>query len=261
MCHKTIKSRKDQDALQEDLNSLAAWEQKWLMSFHPDKCQTLRVTRKREPLPYEYTLRDHTLETVPKAKYLGVTISSDLSWTPHICNIVNRANRTLGLLRRNLKVRSQSIKKQAYETLVRPTLEYASSVWDPYTKNDTKMLEAVQRRAARWVTRKYRKTLSVQQMMDTLQWPSLQERRRKARLTNFYKFHNKSLTINTCHKPIPNSSDRKETRNSHPAGYRNPRGIRSYRQNSFFPRTVNDWNSLPAETALSTTLEGFKSAI
>jgi hypothetical protein len=41
------------------------------------------------------------------------------------------------------------VKKQAYKFLVRPSLEYACSVWDPYTKENIIQLEQVQRRAAR----------------------------------------------------------------------------------------------------------------
>ncbi|KAL8603552.1 hypothetical protein ACOMHN_052781 [Nucella lapillus] len=171
LCHKTISSITDQQALQNDLNCLAEWEQQWLMSFHPDKCQTLQVSRKRNPLPSKYTLRDHSLEKVSKAKYLGVTITSDLSWSPHISNISNHANKTLGLLRRNLKIGSKRIKQKAYTSLVRPTLEYTSSVWDPYTDKDIKMLEKIQRRVARWVTHRHRKTSSVQDMLETLHWP------------------------------------------------------------------------------------------
>jgi hypothetical protein len=75
-----------------------------------------------------------TLERLPKriAKYLGCQITSDLRWSDHVNNICGKANRTLGFLRRNLNVGSTSVKENAYKTLVRPTLEYASTVWDPY---------------------------------------------------------------------------------------------------------------------------------
>jgi hypothetical protein len=52
---------------------------------------------------------------------------------------------------RNLKIPSIRIKEQAYFTLARPLVEYASTVWDPYTQIDINKVEAVQRRAARYV--------------------------------------------------------------------------------------------------------------
>ncbi|KAL8615229.1 hypothetical protein ACOMHN_050270 [Nucella lapillus] len=66
------------------------------------------------------------LETVKAVKYLGVTIQGDLCWDDHINNIVSKANKTLGFLRRNLKISSRSVKEQAYKAFVRPILEYAS---------------------------------------------------------------------------------------------------------------------------------------
>ena len=46
----------------------------------------------------------------------------------------------------------QEIKEKAYRTIVRPTVEYASSVWDPHQNYLTRKVESVQRRAARFVT-------------------------------------------------------------------------------------------------------------
>jgi hypothetical protein len=61
---------------------------------------------------------------VISGKYLGVTITDKVNWSQHIDSITNKANRTLGFLRRNLKISSILIKEQAYETLVRPLVEY-----------------------------------------------------------------------------------------------------------------------------------------
>jgi hypothetical protein len=49
-----------------------------------------------------------------------------------------------------------------YKSLVRPSFEYACSVWDPYTtEENTTRLEQVQRRAARYVTNRYHNTSNV----------------------------------------------------------------------------------------------------
>ena len=51
---------------------------------------------------------------------------------PHVNQITARANKTLGFVKRNLWFTSKEIKAETYRTLIRPTLEYASSAWDPY---------------------------------------------------------------------------------------------------------------------------------
>ena len=63
------------------------------------------------------------------------------------------------------------------------TVEYASSVWDPHLQKDINKLEMMQRRSARYVTYRYHNTSSVETMLQKLQWPTLEERREKARLT------------------------------------------------------------------------------
>ncbi|KAI8494701.1 hypothetical protein Bbelb_273060 [Branchiostoma belcheri] len=262
MAHKTICSTSDQELLQQDLDRLAKWEQTWLMEFHPEKCQSLHITRKRVPLTTEYHLHGHTLCSVKEAKYLGVTITNNLTWSTHIGNIANKASKTLGFLRRNLKVRSKKIRELAYCTLVRPIVEFTSPVWDPYTVKDITRLEQVQRRAARWVTQRYRRTSSVSNMLEELQWVSLQERRRIARLVTFYKYmyHTGALCINLSTRPTLSAQTR-ATRQSHPAAYKVPYSRTSYRQNSFFPRTISDWNDLGADIALSSSLEEFRCKI
>ena len=78
----------------------------------------------------------------------------------------------------------EEIKSRAYISLVRPTLEYASAVWDPYRQYQIQWLENVQRRAARFVTRTYGSDQGcVTRALNHLQWQSLQYRRKVARLT------------------------------------------------------------------------------
>jgi hypothetical protein len=149
------------EELQQDLKNLEAWEEKWQMAFHPDKCKVLRMNRKRKPLLYDYTIHGHVMESPPHEKYLGVTMSSNATWDQHINNTTNKATQTLGFLRRNLQSAPKSIKAMAYTTMVRPQLEYASTVWDPHQENHINQLEKVQRRAARFVNKNYSREASV----------------------------------------------------------------------------------------------------
>ena len=168
-----IKSNSDALTLQRDLDKLSQWEQLWKMAFHPDKCYVLTISRNKTPVKFKYCLHGHVLESVDQAKYMGVTISDDLKWESHI-NICGKANMTLGFLRRNLNIGSTSVKEQAYKSLVRPSLEYACSVWDPHLKSDINKIEMVQRRAARYLTNRQRNTSSVGDMLQHLKWHSLE---------------------------------------------------------------------------------------
>ena len=95
----------------------------------------MRITRSKSLYTFDYSLSlcGHVLGNVDSVNYLGVTIDSNLSWYQHIENITSKANRTLGLIRRNLKKVPQETKTLAYKALVRPNLEYCASVWDQHT--------------------------------------------------------------------------------------------------------------------------------
>ncbi len=129
----TIRSTKDGNTLQSDLQKLCDWEIKWQMEFHPGKCQVLSITQNKHIIEHEYTLHGNKLEHVKSAKYLGITLSHDLHWNQHITNITNNANRSLGFLKWNLQINNTLLKATAYKTLVRPSVKYATTVWDPYT--------------------------------------------------------------------------------------------------------------------------------
>ena len=91
----------------------------------------------------------------------------------------------LNFVKRNLTNCSTTIKKQAYLALVRPIMEYASPVWDPYYNSDIYKLEKVQRRAARWALSDYSRESSVTSLLSSLKWPTLQQRRLLSRLITF----------------------------------------------------------------------------
>ena len=104
--------------LQNDLHILEIWEKRWDMSFNTSKCQVLHITRAKRPIQTRYILHGTVLESVPSAKYLGVTISDNLFWTPppHVDSVSKKANQTLGFLKRNTKVNNKDFKSTAYTT-------------------------------------------------------------------------------------------------------------------------------------------------
>ena len=126
------------------------------MRFQPVKCNMMQLTRKNtNKIKAFYTLESTVLKNVENIKYLGVTITNDLRWDTHISNFCTKAYRILGFLRRTIFSCQQDVTKTTYKGMVRPVLEYGSSVWDPYTDKLQDELEKVQNHAARFVTRNY----------------------------------------------------------------------------------------------------------
>ena len=153
VCYREIKDIEDTLKLQKYIDHLGIWARKWGIRFQPVKCNMMQLMKKHNKIQALYTLEGTVLENVESIKYLGVTITSDLKWNLHIRNVCSKANRTLGFLRRNLFSCPQDGKEAAYKSMVRPILEYGSTVWDPHCNGLNDELENVQKRAARFVTR------------------------------------------------------------------------------------------------------------
>ena len=149
------------------------------------------------------------LNSVTNHTYLGVELNSKLNWADHVNNTATKANKVLGLLCRNLYSCPQKVKETAYKALVRPKLEYCASVWDPYKQDHKNRLEAVQRRAARFVCKDSRRTSSVSTMITKLGWKPLENCRAISRLSLLFKsMIHYTVAINTD-KHLTSQADNK----------------------------------------------------
>ena len=130
--------------------------------------------------PACYYVQKHKIENISSHKYLGIIfiIQDDLR------EVKAKATKILGLLRRNLSHCSTKLKEQAYNSLVRPRVEYATPAWAPYEKQHIASIEAIQHR---FVTGDYSRYNSVKQMRETLGWETVECRRHLAAVTTFYK--------------------------------------------------------------------------
>ena len=243
VCYREIKGGEDTIKLQRDIDRLGSWARKWGMRFQPVKCNMMQLTRKRiKKIHASYTLEGTDLENVESIKYLGVTITSDLRWNTHVSNVCTKANRTLGFLRRNLYSCPQEVKEAAYKGLVRPVLDYGSSVWDPPGVVLQEELESVQKRAARFVTGNYNyETGSMTGILGQLKWESLKKRRKDNRLILLYKGLKGKASIPTDDL-IPKT---RCCRNQHSMAFQSPIANTDVYKGSFFPQTIRDWNALP----------------
>ena len=119
------------------------------MSFNAGKCKVLHFGSKNGR--YDYTMAGSILSNVTSEKDLGVVISSDLKPSGQCAAAAARANRVLGLIKRNFSNFSKDIVLNLYKQLVRPHLDYAVQAWNPFYEKDKFLLEQVQRRATRLI--------------------------------------------------------------------------------------------------------------
>ena len=142
--------------------------------------------------------------------------------------------------------------------MIRPSLEYACTVWDPYTQGNIYKLEMVQRRAARFVLGRYNNTSSVGDMLLELGWTSLQTRRQTLRLCMMYKIHKGLIAMDAQEFMTPLQ---RRSRHVNSYAYKIPHSKTDYHMYSFFPRTIREWNSLANETVIAPNLKAFKKSL
>ena len=279
LLYRTINNFQDHLTLQNDLTKLEDWACKWGMRFNAKKCYILRIRDKMNYLFYK--LDNCILQQVPNNPYLGLQIQQDLKWNTHVCNISKKASSTLGFLQRNLRHCSKDCRRSAYISLVRSTLEYGSIIWDPHYKNDIDRLERLQHRAARFICQDYssRTPGCVTTMLENLELPSLQQRRKHLRLIFMFKVveglvpampPDQFFTKNTNRKRqikakkfdgciSRNIVEKSVTNNSKP--YVIPKNSTEQYKQSYFVKTVSEWNHLDNAIVTSSSVEAFKAKL
>lgn len=254
-----IDSVNDQKVLNKYLTAVSNWCADWNMSLNTTKCRQMTITHKKFPFQYAYQINNVELEVVNEYKYLGVTMTSNLTWNKHIQNITSSALRRLWLLRHRLQHCTSRTKTVAYTTLVRPLLEYADVVWDPHTKTDSAMLERVQKKALRFIHNAYSRRVSVTELRRRSDLPTLESRRKLHRLKILHSIVNgySKLDFNTYLE----FNMSRPTRNKHNKTILMPLTRTNAHRLSFFPRTIAEWNTLPRDVTNLTNQNAFSTAI
>ena len=151
------------------------------------KCKHMVITRSRTHQCPQLYLAGQPLECVQSYKYLGVIITSNLSWSEHIQSICNKSRKLVGLLYRQFYQNADSdILRQFYLSCIRPHLEYACTVWDPYLAKEKALLEAVQKFACKVCCKNW--NMDYESMLAHLNIPSLQQRRLQLKANMMHQF-------------------------------------------------------------------------
>ena len=203
-----------------------------------------------------YSLKEEPLENVQVASYLGVQIAGNLTWHNHVAKVATKGNKMLGFVRRNIRTSSKSTKTLAYQTLVRPTLEYSSCIWSPHQKFLREDLEKVQRRAVRYVCAVFVQKAPVTELQKTLEWDTLVIRRCKSIATMGYKIVNSLVAI-----PATQLTLAKDSTRGNGMAFIQISSSTNYYKYSFFPALVKIWNSLPADLVSAKDLDAFKEGL
>ena len=122
----------DNQSLQDDLEKLVKWSEKWQMLFNFGKCKCIHIGHGN--MDEEYKMGDAVLGRTTQEKDLGVTFNADMKVSEQCGIAASKGNQILGLIRRTITYKEKHLIVPLYKAIVRPHLEYCIQAWRPYRK-------------------------------------------------------------------------------------------------------------------------------
>ena len=223
------------------------------MNFNVEKCKVMHIGRKNAEGDY---YMNGKLLVVEEEKDLGIWLRKDLKASAQCNYAYQKANRVLGMIRRNIVYKTPSIMVRLYKSLVRPHLEYGMVAWAPHYEKDKIRLESIQRRFSRMVWG-----------LEGMEWKarvrklglmSLEERRNRADLIELFRMVKGSSSI-----PLEKFFELDSSRRTrgHGLKLRKLRFGTDLRKHFFSNRVVDVWNGLDNEVVSVDSVNRFKNGL
>lgn len=255
-----ISNDADVDELQKDLDSLHGWSNKWLLKFHPNKCKIVTISNRRQAQSerqyhlYNDKGEEMILERSEGEKDIGVLVDKNLTFTRHMQQQVNKANSIMGLIRRTYTYLDEISFKYLFQALVRPHLEYAEAVWNPYLKKYIQIIENVQKRATKQVHTLSKMNYS--ERLKKLKLPTLKYRRLRGDMIETYKIISGIYDTEVTNGMLEQIESTRTRGHSYKLKKNQCRlNVRKY---NYTNRIVDVWNSLPEKVVTAKTVKQFE---
>ena len=244
----------DKQHLQNDLDRLVKWSEKWQMLFNFGKCKCLHTGHRN--LNVNYKMGDTVLGTTVKEKDLGVTISADMKVSEQCGIAASKGNQILGLIRRNITYKGKKLIIPLYKAIVRPHLEYCIQAWRPYRKKDIDTLERIQRRATKMIPEL--RDLSYEERLKECGLTTLETRRLRGDQIEVFKILNGYENI---YRNMFFSLKKDSRTRGHQVKLVKDQCRLDIRKHSFSQRTINEWNKLSTDCVTASSVNMFKNKV
>jgi hypothetical protein len=249
-----------QQYLNEDLANISGWTKQWLISFSPEKSETITFSKRKDASAnYPIILNGKQIKEVECHKHLGFWFSRDLSWSKHFDSTIADCAPRLSLMKAlNFTLDRKSL-QTIYTAFIRPKLEYGDVVFAGAPVNQLNKLDKIEIEAIKIITGAIARTPTAAIYKEYGQ-KLLGERRFAHVLSYFYKIHygfapEYLVDILLKYTNVRNYGTRDKST------YRLPFSRSTAFLNSFFPRTIRLWNNLDLEIQNSLSLPTFKNSI
>jgi ribonucleases P/MRP protein subunit RPP40 len=245
----------DRQNLQDCLDILCEWANKWGMQFNISKCKVLHIGRNNPK--HIYTMNNIPLTVVEEEKDIGVLIHHSLKPSRQCSEAARKANAVLGQISRSFHYRDKNVFMKLYKSHVRSHLEFSVPAWSPWTEADKLVLENVQKRAVRMVSGL---SGSYEENLKDLNLQSLEDRRLRYDMIQTYKIIKEidAVQPSTWFNLAGDNPTRRTRLTDNPINILPSRSRLEIRNNFFSQRVPELWNNLPESLKNSRNLTIFK---
>ena len=248
----------DFECIQNSIDAMVKWGDKWLSFFNTEKCKSLHLGKSNTNHVYTMTVNDVStpLGITECEKDLGVYVDSNLNFNEHISTIMKKAKNMCYMIIRTISFKSPDIMLPLYKALVRPSLEYGNPVWCPFKKKDIDDLEDIQRFFTKCIIACSH--LSYEDRLRKLKLPSLSYRRLRGDMIEVFKITHKIYDPESTKSLFDFAVG--STRNNGFKIVKKHTNTTAY-QHFFTNRVVNYWNGLPRHVVNVDSVNSFKNAL
>ena len=177
--------------LQESIDAMFEWTQKWLLKFNKEKCKLLHIGKSNKKNKY-FIGTGHqriNLDESDLEKDLGIYIDPNLDFRKHIKNTVKKSSFSSYKILKNFTFKKSNILVPLFKTLVRPILEYGNVIWANGIKKYMTKIENVQRKFTKHISGI--SNIPYEERLKKIKLPSLEYRQLRGDMIQVFKIaHN-----------------------------------------------------------------------
>jgi hypothetical protein len=246
------------EILNRDLSKISQWAKIWKVKFNASKSKDMIFSNKIQNNSLPAILDDTVIDRVGRHKHLGVSLTPTLEWDTHLNNVLRLANLKMSTLYK-VKELSRTTLATLYKMHVRSCIEYCLQVYgNGLNKTQIAKLERIQYRAARLATGTLTSTSSAK-LHEELGWETITTRIKHLSLNHFHKIvtNNTRPLIRELIPPLYPRSHLTRTNKIYDKYNVTSKAL----DNSFFPKTVNQWNELPKNISSIVKHTKFRAAL
>lgn len=259
-----IQTYADCELLQHDLAAVYQWSLDNKLYFNINKCLVMTYSRKNQNIVFNYTMNNLQVDRKNETKDLGIVFHSQLIFNNHLTALENSCYKLLGFIFRiTREFQDTSVIIRLFNSLIRPKLEYAIEIWNPYYTYQKLSIEKIQKKCFKYCFFKRNHVKfegGYQDLLQQFNADSLEHRRSIQQQVFLYKIVNNIIKDSELLQNLNFNVRTTNIRNSLTFTYRCPRT--NYQLNSPLVRMCNAYNNLEANIDIfGMSLKQYKAAL